>query len=96
MKTVPVFAVALFFSAAAAAGDFRFDYSPAQLGTPEGMEKLHNRLESAANRYCRGQFIGLNVRGVEQCSNEIMKETVERIGNARLAAYQEARSQRSS
>ncbi len=96
MKTLPIFAVALFFSAAAAAGDFRFGYSPSQLATPEGLDKLHNRLESAANRYCRDQFIGLNVRGVKQCSEELVNEAVERIGNARLAAYQEAHSQRRS
>lgn len=96
MKHVALIVFALSFPAAAMAGDFRFAYSPQALSSPEGVEKLHSKLEMAANRYCRDRYITLNMRGVEQCSRELVDQTVDRIGNARLAAFQAGRSDRSS
>lgn len=93
------FAIVLFsvsLPATAMAGDFRFHYSPEQLTASGGVEQLHSKLEIAANRYCREQYITLNVRGQQECSRTLMEQTIERIGNAQLAAYQQSRSDRSS
>jgi len=96
MKYFAMTLLVLSLPATALAGDFRFVYSPQYLSTPDGVEKLHSQLEYAVNRYCLKQFITLNVVGQQECSRELMEQTIERIGNARLAAYQEARRERSS
>jgi UrcA family protein len=93
---IPALVLALMLPASAMAGDFRFDYSPEYLATPEGVQTLHGKLEIAAKAYCRDQFITLNVRGVSECSKALIEQTVQQIGNARLADYQAVRTQRSS
>lgn len=80
----------LFFAAAASAGDFRFNYSPQNLATPEEVAKLHVKLEAATNSYCRSQYITLNVHETQKCSQNLMEQTVKQIGNARLADLQES------
>ncbi len=91
MKRLLVAAFVLPLSAAAAAsdGDFRFDYSPQNLATPEGVQKLHANLATAVNAYCRDQFITLSVHKAQACSRSLMEQTVKQIGDARLADLQE-------
>lgn len=96
MKYFAMLLFAFALPATAAAGDFRFHYSPERLSSPDGVEQLHNQLQIAANRYCREQYITLNVRGQQDCSRALMKQTIERIGNAQLAAYQAGLGERSS
>jgi len=96
MKYFALTLLALSLPATALAGDFRFVYSPQYLATSDGVKDLHRELEYAVNRYCRNQFITLNVVGQKECSRALMEQTIERIGNAKLAAYQEARGDRSS
>lgn len=96
MKSIALALFALTLPAVAAAGDFRFDYSPQQLATPDGVKALHAKLEMDVNRYCREQFITLNQRGTAECTRELLEKTVQQIGNARLAEYQQDRALRSS
>lgn len=96
MKHLVSAVLVMSFAAAASAGEFRFDYSPESLSTPEGVDRLHARLETAVNAYCRAQYITLNVHEAQKCSRSLMEQTVKQIGNARLAALQEDREQRSS
>jgi len=89
MKPVVLVIFACSFPAAVAAGEFRFHYDAQNLAVPEGVEQLHGRLETAANAYCRKQYITLNVREVQACSRELMEQVVRQIGNGRLAVLHE-------
>lgn len=96
MKHCAIVLFAFALPATAMAGDFRFHYASELLTAPGGVEQLHSKLKIDSNRYCREQYITLNVRGQQECSRALMEQTIERIGNAQLAAYQESRSDRSS
>lgn len=93
MKTFAVAGLGLLLSAGAVAGDFRFDYSAADLISPEQVEALHAKLENSAADYCHDQY-PRKLRVAQKCVEIILEDVVDDIANPQLTAYQRQVHQR--
>ncbi|MDZ7670449.1 MAG: UrcA family protein [Gammaproteobacteria bacterium] len=88
MKTFAVAGLGMALSAGAAAGDFRFNYSAADLISPDHVTAMHASLEAAAGGVCRDQYPH-RVRVAEKCVDVILEDAVVQIANPQLTTYQE-------
>ena len=90
MKKLALSLATLAFSAAAAAGDPVFRFSPDDLTTLERIAATHERIEVTAQDYCREHLKG--TRGVQPwrtCVSAVVDEIVGSIDDKRLTAYAE-------
>lgn len=87
MKSRFLLLLCLPLASVAAAKDFHFGYTAADLVSPEG---LFERLESAVDEHCVDVNDIRNLRGLQACRTTLMKEAVEQIDHPQLNAYVES------
>jgi UrcA family protein len=88
MKRLTLALGALVLAGAAAAEPTPFQWSADDLVTLEGIAQTHQRIQAAANNFCRDHLRGS--RGLSsrrQCIVAIEDEIVAGIGDRRLTAY---------
>ena len=89
MKLLPPFCAALFLTAAVQADTTaRFQWSPAEFSTLEGIVSAHQRIEQTARAFCSRHLHGTRGAGRNaRCVDAVMGEIVSEVNDQRLTAY---------
>jgi UrcA family protein len=99
--TLALFAGLVFTAAPAVAEDqppqefsFNFRYSPDELATTDGAQRVLDRLESSLRRNCRevGRFDAAQQRVIDQCVSSNLDLAVRQVGDPALASLADGRA----
>ncbi len=81
-------------AAPAFADQVKFSYKPFELDSPAGIASLYARMESRAEAACAARSPSISARRIAQeCTEKLLSEFVEGVGNGQLSAVHEAKSE---
>ena len=85
MKRIIVAVLAVAAAAPAMASDFRFSYSPGDLASADRVQRLHTRLERAADEFCRREHQG-RISATRLCQSALVEDAIRQIDSPQLTA----------